>query len=118
MIMYYANNNANPARIAAYVYGDMRLWPLVTKAYGSETDIVPYGTKLELAEPQTDTKYHTVTAGDNYTMIAQFYYQCEHFAAFLKNANSDLELADNVGAKIIIPALLDKALYVEAKKWY
>lgn len=94
-------------RIAARYYGDWTLWCLITDANGMNRRTPPMpGVALEIPEPRWSATEHIVETGDSYESLAGQYYGSEHFADYIRRANDEVVIYDNVGQRFVIPPLV------------
>lgn len=107
-------------RLAAFYYGDWTLYTLIREA---NLDLIPdefsliAGNRIKIPTPTFEDAVHVISVNDTYQSISLLYFETEHFAERLRMANDNLTLSENIGADILIPALVDFDRFRKALEW-
>ena len=118
MIYYITKPNDTLQRISAKMYGDWTLWYLIfdnNRGLFPNRWIVQSGLMVYVPIPLTQNSTHTIQTGDSYTTLSIDYYSSEHYAKNIKAKNNGIILNENIGKKIIIPALVKSGTYESAQ---
>ncbi|WP_061249278.1 LysM peptidoglycan-binding domain-containing protein [Leptospira alstonii] len=115
---YVLKNNDTLQRLSARYYGKWEIWRLIS-------DINPQiedwknpksGILIEIPEPLTEDRQHTIMEGETYESISFLYYGTEHFSGKIREANSNIQPYENIGSILFIEALVSKAELQNAKR--
>lgn len=66
------------------------------------------GVLIEIPEPLTKDRLHTIANGETYEFISFFYYGTEHFSGKIRENNSNIQPYENIGSTLFIEASFPK----------
>ena len=120
---YVVRDNDTPQRVAAKVYGDWTLFPLIqdnNKALlkGLPENTLLMGSLLYIPEPPAlITEFvHVVKEGDTWMSLSEIYYESVSFFRKLEKDNEFIRLNKNIGIAVIIPPLMSKYTFQNARR--
>ncbi|AYV56126.1 phage tail protein [Leptospira kmetyi] len=115
---YVLRNNDTLQRLSARYYGKWELWRLILDNNPQIEDWtnLEAGILIEIPDPLTENRFHTISTGDTYESISAFYYGTEHFSGKIRENNSNIQPYENVGSTLHIEALVSKTELANAKK--
>ncbi|MBW0433313.1 LysM peptidoglycan-binding domain-containing protein [Leptospira yasudae] len=115
---YVLKENDTLQRLSARYYGKWEIWRLISDNNPQIEDWKnpKAGVLIEIPDPLTEDRLHTIAEGDTYESISFLHYGTEHFSGKIRENNSDIQPYENVGSTLFVEALVSKAELQNAKK--
>lgn len=115
---YVLKNNDTLQRLSARYYGRWEIWRLIldNNPQIESVNNLRAGVLIEIPEPLTEDRLHTIADGETYESISFLYYGTEHFSGKIRDNNSNIQPYENVGSTLFIETLVSKAELQNAKR--
>ncbi|EMO30315.1 tail protein X [Leptospira noguchii] len=115
---YVLKNNDTLQRLSARYYGKWEIWRLILDKNPQIEDWknLRVGVLIEIPEPLTEDRLHTIADGETYESISFLYYGTEHFSGKIRENNSNIQPYENVGSTLFIQAFVSKGELQNAKR--
>ncbi|PKL30606.1 MAG: phage tail protein [Spirochaetae bacterium HGW-Spirochaetae-10] len=115
MIVFTTDADLTVQRVAARVWGDWTLWPIIVddnRLHGTTLganwpQALPAGLPLYIRDLPSSESVHLVAEGDSWSMLAMQYFGSERLSERLRAVNGGGVLYGRAGTRVVIPALVD-----------
>lgn len=123
MIVFSREGDLTVQRVAARLWGDWTLWPVIAAdnrhhaeslGQGWEQSL-PIGLPLLIRELPSAPSDHVVAAGDTWATVSLTYTGTELLSERIRLANGGGVLYGRAGSRITIPAFVDARLVAELR---